>query len=504
MSDKEAERVVIPDTYNSLPVKEVDFTFEDFTKLKEIVIGNFVEKTVFGTFDCLSLEKIYFGKSINTISGPFDNCVNLTDIYYYGTEEDWENINFVALDDSFENVTKADFHFGILGESAILTFEDKHIFPYTHWDCINGKPEKIDGKKIFYDNSVSGLKADNIKEAVDELNAKSFDASCLESWDELKHLVRSGRASEFIKIGDRFTCNRNGKELTWIVIGIDTDKPADKNLKHSLTLQLDECISNIPFTVPEAGCFLFTPLIPGNYYVGLTNYADTPDYYGLTVEEEIKEDCLLRFSEGKVYVYNKDRTTIISTLDITSSSKNKSDMTGKEITPANYRIHNNMGNLDYSKSDIRQWLNSDKSGWWESKSLCSLVPKDYLSVPGFMNGVDEDFLNAVNPVVKVTVLPDGKTVETADKFFLISSEEIYAEGTNHYPYFKENSSLSKPDYAVDAIRIKNFSDAPRHWWLRNSASGDNGYMRVLTDGGVGAVISTKILAFGVVPACSIC
>ena len=95
-------------------------------------------------------------------------------------------------------------------------------------------------------------------------------------------------------------------------------------------------------------------------------------------------------------------------------------------------------------------------------------------------------------------------METADKFFLVSSEEVYAEGENHYPYYKENSSLSKPDYAVDAIRIKNFSSAPRHWWLRNPAKGDNGYMRVLTDGGVGAVKAAKVLAFGVVPACAIC
>ena len=122
----------------------------------------------------------------------------------------------------------------------------------------------------------------------------------------------------------------------------------------------------------------------------------------------------------------------------------------------------------------------------------------------FITGSDEDFLNAVNPVVKVTVLPDGTTVETQDKFFLVSAEEIYAEGTNHYPYFENNASLPEPDYAADAIRIKNFLDSPRHWWLRNSAYGDDGLMRVLTDGAVGSVKVKKVIAYGIAPACCIC
>lgn len=504
VENTDLEKIVIPDTYNDLPVKEINFTFDKFTKLKEIVVGNNVEKTVFGTFDCKNLEKIYFGKSINTISGPFTECVNLTDIYYYGSQEDWENMNFVAIDESFENLTKARMHFGILGESIFLTYEDKHLFPYTHWDCVKGKPENISAEKITYQNGVSGLRAQNVKEALDELNAKSFDASYLQSWNDLKYLVRSGRASEFIKIGDRFSCMKNGKELTWIVIGFDIDKPLQEEVKHSMTLQLDECISNIPFSMPEASAYIVKNMAAGDYYIALTNYADTPDYCAFTLENDIPRDSLIRISEGKVYVYMKDRNSIFYTTDVTLVSKSESDMTGQKIVSPNYRIHSDMGNLNYQKSDIRQWLNSSKTDWWTPYHEYSLMPKDYLSVAGFMAGIDEDFLDAVNPVTKTTVLPDGTTVETADKFFICNSEEVYAEGTNHYPYFKDNSSLSKPGYGVDSIRIKNFTGSPRHWWLRNASTGDNGYLRVLTDGGVGVVNSAKVHAFGVVPTCAIC
>ncbi len=503
VSDTTLEKVVIPDTYNSLPVKEIRFTFINFTNLKELVIGNNVEKTYFDTFNCESLEKIYFGKAINTISGSFTSCANLTDIYYYGTEENWENMNFVSIDESFENFTKARMHFGILGESVMLTYEDKTLFPYTHWNCVKGKPENISAEKITYHNGVSGLKSQNVKDALDELNAKSYDASYIESWEGLKYLVRSGRASEFIKIGDRFSCMRNDKELVWIVIGIDVDIPAQEGFRHSLTLQLDECISNIPFSMPEASSYTIRNLQPGDYYTTLTNYADTPDYVAFTFENELAPYSLIRISEGKVYVYGQDEE-IVYTTDVTMVSKNQSDMTGINLLSSNYRIHSDMGNLNYQKSDIRQWLNSDKTDWWERQSNYSLAPKDYMSVAGFMNGLDEDFLSAVNPVKKTTVLPDGTTVETADKFFIISSEEVYVEGTNHYPYFKDNSTWQKPNFEADAIRIKNYTGSPRHWWLRNAAPGDSGYLRVLTDGGVGTVSSAKVHAFGVVPTCAIC
>jgi len=134
----------------------------------------------------------------------------------------------------------------------------------------------------------------------------------------------------------------------------------------------------------------------------------------------------------------------------------------------------------------------------------SLAPLDYMSVSGFCTGMDEDFLAAVNPVKKRTVLSDGSEIITEDKFFLISSEEVFAEGENAYEYYRENSSYTSPDKSSDACRIKNLEHSPRHWWLRNSAYGDDGLMRVLTDGAVGSVKVKKVLAYGISPACCIC
>ena len=503
-NDNSAEKIIIPDMYNGLPVTSVRASFENCTNLKELVVGNNVEKTYFGVFNCASLEKIYFGRSIETISGPFTVCENLTDIYFSFGEEEWENINFVAIDESFEIFQNARRHFGVLGRSGYLTKEDEILFPYTHWNCLKGIPEKIDSEIISYDNTVSGIKSDNVKDAIDELSARDFDVSALESWDELLYLVRSGRAAEFIKTGDRFVCMKNGQELVWEVIGIDKDTPADEKIKHSLTLQLSECYANMPFSVPDATCYLYATLAPGQYYVKLKNYASPDVYCAFTVEEKINSGTIVRVSDGKVYFYRTNTELPYLTIDADFYSEDESEMTGTKIDTDAYKINSEMGTVNYEESVVRQWLNSSETRWWKSSSLRRLAPLDYIATPGFMNGMDEDFLNAINPVKKTTILPDGTTVETNDKFFLLSSEEVYGGGENYYPYYSENSSLSAPGNAVDAIRIKNFSGAARHWWLRNSAEGDNGYLRVLTDGGIGAVKAAKVLAYGVVPACCVC
>ncbi len=333
VTDKNAEKIVIPDMYEGLPVKSVSASFESCSKLKEIIIGNNVEKTHVGVFDCESLEKIYFGKSISTISGPFTLCKNLTDIYFAFEEERLEDFNFVAVDESFAYFQNAKHHFGVLGRSGLLTLEDETLFPYTHWDCVKGKPEKIDSTKVAYDNSVSGMKSDNIKDAIDELNARDFDVSSIETWSELKYLVRSGRAADFINIGDRFVCSKNNQELIWDVIGIDKDIPSDENFTHSLTLQLSECYVNMPFSVPEASCYLLYHLKPGQYYAELKNYASPSIYCSFRVNEEIDADTFIRISEGKVYFYKKDSIAQpYLTEDVEISSENENDMSGTKIS----------------------------------------------------------------------------------------------------------------------------------------------------------------------------
>ena len=503
-SDVSVTKIVIPDTYEDLPVTKIYGSFFECENLKEIVVGNNVENTGEGTFDLPSLERIYLGRNVKTVYGPMTTAEKLTDIYFSGTEEDWESINFVFIDDSISVIYNAKKHFGTLGKAGILSLGEEKVFPYTHWDCIRGKPEGMDSKKVLYDNSVSGLEANNVKDAIDELNAKHFDVTALESWTDLLHLVRSGRAKDFINVGDQFVSIKGDTELVWDVIGIDADIPSDTDKKHSLTLQLRDCYVVMPFSAPEASYFTAKELEAGKYYIGMKNYSSASKFYTFTLKENLPAGGLLRISSNKLYVYKSRNENYYDSYYVDSSSTSESQMTGTFLSQENYHINAEMGTPNYMDSDVRNWLNSAEDDWWYHKNDLSLAPVDYLSVPGFCKDMDEEFLNAVNPVKKKTILWDGSEIVTEDKFFPLSAEEVYAAEGNAYEYYKENSSLSAPAADADSARIKRLGSIPKTWWLRTPSEADKGIKKVYIDGAVTDTKVTNITAYGIAPACCIC
>lgn len=125
----------------------------------------------------------------------------------------------------------------------------------------------------------------------------------------------------------------------------------------------------------------------------------------------------------------------------------------------------------YRDSAIRQWLNSGaKPGkWWSATHLGDVAPSAAATVQGFMAGLDESFLKAIQPV-KVqaatnTVTDDGVTDVMYDRFFLQSLEEVYGvpevndtEGP-YFPYWKTATGYNVPSNGTssnkkDARKIK--------------------------------------------------
>ena len=80
----------------------------------------------------------------------------------------------------------------------------------------------------------------------------------------------------------------------------------------------------------------------------------------------------------------------------------------------------------WSHSAIRQWLNSDADAgeWWTSQHIGDTAPAQATTTDGFMKGLDEDFLNVVQPVKVTTAtntVTDGGVIDiTYDRFFLPS------------------------------------------------------------------------------------
>lgn len=71
------------------------------------------------------------------------------------------------------------------------------------------------------------------------------------SWAGIQSIVRRGLTSEYFSVGDQLVSAYDGGEITWEVIGIDVDIPADSQFTHSMTLQTQECLLDAQFDAPE-------------------------------------------------------------------------------------------------------------------------------------------------------------------------------------------------------------------------------------------------------------
>lgn len=139
------------------------------------------------------------------------------------------------------------------------------------------------------------------------------------------------------------------------------------------------------------------------------------------------------------------------------------------------------GSNDWITSNIRQWLNSDGDAgvWWEPTTEYDEKPR-YAFNPGFLKGLDAEFLSTIGEVFKTTarnIITDNRGYDTvAEKFFLLSRTEVYG-GLNYdiaegepYPYYADNSILSAPGVEEDTNRIKYQKNGNACvWWLRSPA-----------------------------------
>lgn len=65
--------------------------------------------------------------------------------------------------------------------------------------------------------------------------------------EELRKIIREGRAAEVLAVGDQIFIDFDGAAVPYDVIGIDADIPAAEELKHTVTLQAHELIEERPF-----------------------------------------------------------------------------------------------------------------------------------------------------------------------------------------------------------------------------------------------------------------
>ncbi len=128
------KKIEIPDS-----VKTIKNSFVNCTALASVTLGKNVEELT-GTFEsCKALVSIDIPKSVKEIGeNTFKACSNLKDIYYAGSESEWNNIDISEKNAELFNAT---IHFAE---------NDEHICTFTQWETQIVTTCTSDGTQIRY------------------------------------------------------------------------------------------------------------------------------------------------------------------------------------------------------------------------------------------------------------------------------------------------------------------------------------------------------------------
>lgn len=92
--------------------------FEDCSQLSEIELPSVITISSDSFRNCYRLQNIIIPKTVKKIlTGAFMNCYSLTNIYYKGTEEDWQSI---TIGEDNEYLTDATIHYNYTGTSECI------------------------------------------------------------------------------------------------------------------------------------------------------------------------------------------------------------------------------------------------------------------------------------------------------------------------------------------------------------------------------------------------
>lgn len=181
------------------------------------------------------------------------------------------------------------------------------------------------------------------------------------------------------------------------------------------------------------------------------------------------------------------------------------------------------GSNDWSQSAYRQYLNSTggKGEWWAAQHDSDVAPDQANTLPGFMTGYTQEWLDIFKPIKVVTALntsvDEGRDVVTYDTFFLPSLEQMYGapqkagvEGDVWEYWIQEtgypsrtNGSASNTNPARQIPSITAPSGAATSCRLRSANRSSTNYVWYVNTAGYLANYSYASNAYRAQPACVI-
>lgn len=291
--------------------------------------------------------------------------------------------------------------------------------------------------------------------------------------------------------GDHIVVSLLTENLVFDVIGIDHDTPSDAQFTHSLTLGLHDCYANVQFDGTEALFYCETELAAGTYNFTLLAGYDTTygggKTYQFTLTSAVPAGGVIMFPWGwqvqasTVKVSTYESRTATTAIESVSVAEGTSGTSLESLGECNHTHRIRYGSNNYNESAIRQWMNSDGAAgtFWVSKTNYDRPPSWNASLNGFLYGMDKSFVDIVGNVKKLTALntltdnTDASFVETDEKFFLFSNDELYFATENGvdqgepYAYYENYSTLAAAGSGADSNRTKYLNGTARYYWMRS-------------------------------------
>lgn len=348
------------------------------------------------------------------------------------------------------------------------------------------------------------------------------------SWADVQQLVRMGLHKQVFAIGDQLACQQGERKLTWEVIGMDHDTPADPQFTHSLTLQLHDCLPTMPFEERRALYYCDSVLPAGTYHFSLAPKYDVNYGGGKTYQFALTQDVpaggILCFPWG----YMTQATSVQISSYATPSAQTALESVavcegseGRDLGTADGESPNmndsftiRYGSNNWKESDIRQWLNSEQPAGavWRPQMKFDKAPAWAQSSAGFLNAMDAEFLSVIGKTRKVTCR--SKTAEseadtTEDRFFLLSGSEVFAgrevRGINEgdaYPFYANYSDSVQPSVSADRNRIK-YDEGRIKQWLLRTPNAESPFRCRIVDASGAVAQRDATAALSIIPACNV-
>ena len=383
---------------------------------------------------------------------------------------------------SYDNQTK----------SLILTLVSGDTVTIPIGDLITGLVSDTD----YATTAKAGIvKPDGTTITVDADGTLHAAAISINSWYDVRTVVRQGLASSVFQVGDQLTCTRGADEIVWDIVNITND---------SITLLMHETLPDMVYDAKEAIFAFPDGLAAGEYHFTVSQQPWYASNVGKTISFTLTQAIP---AGGQLVLGNAYNATMIGA-NITSYASGASTTAIESAVMAEGDGGTNLGSLTsagtpasninsiqkallgsntWKESAQRQWLNSDKAAGsvWTPQTPYDRPPTWASSSAGFMNGMEEAFLSVVAQTTYVTcrnTVSDGGGSDTCtDKFYLPSRKEIF--GTDEVSGVSEGTQYQYYVGSTDADRIKYRAGSARAWRLRTPTASSANYVRYVSSTG---------------------